>query len=151
MRRRSAAPRRSSLRCSACCRGCRRPGSRAGPIRSLEHSANGNRAILTSWTLSGTQAGAILATLVFIPVSSLPEDQLLSWGWRIPFLLSALVLLVAYLVRRTMPAEHIAVFDRPFRLGSFDEGDRFRLWSELSDRAGRIGQDDKEKTAAAAR
>jgi len=70
---------------------------------TLEHSANGNRAFFTSWTLSGTQAGAILATLVFIPVSSLPEDQLLSWGWRIPFLLSALVLLVAYLVRRTMP------------------------------------------------
>ncbi|MFT4117825.1 MFS transporter [Bradyrhizobium sp.] len=70
---------------------------------TLEHSANANRAFFTSWTLSGTQAGAILATLVFIPVSSLPEDQLLSWGWRIPFLLSALVLLVAYLVRRTMP------------------------------------------------
>ncbi|WGD54239.1 MFS transporter [Bradyrhizobium sp. CB1650] len=70
---------------------------------TLEHSANSNRAFFTSWTLSGTQAGAILATLVFIPVSSLPEEQLLSWGWRIPFLLSALVLLVAYLVRRTMP------------------------------------------------
>ena len=70
---------------------------------TLEHSANSNRAFFTSWTLSGTQAGAILATLVFIPVSSLPEDQLLSWGWRVPFLLSALVLLVAYLVRRTMP------------------------------------------------
>lgn len=70
---------------------------------TLEHSANSNRAFFTSWTLSGTQAGAILATLVFIPVSSMPEDQLLSWGWRIPFLLSALVLLVAYLVRRTMP------------------------------------------------
>lgn len=78
---------------------------------TLEHSANSNRAFFTSWTLSGTQAGAILATLVFIPVSSLPEEQLLSWGWRIPFLLSALVLLVAYLVRRTMPEtpvfEHI--------------------------------------------
>lgn len=70
---------------------------------TLEHSANSNRAFFTSWTLSGTQAGAILATLVFIPVASLPEDQLLSWGWRIPFLLSSLVLLVAYLVRRTMP------------------------------------------------
>lgn len=70
---------------------------------TLEHSANSNRAFFTSWTLSGTQAGAILATLVFIPVASMPEDQLLSWGWRIPFLLSALVLLVAYLVRRTMP------------------------------------------------
>ncbi|MCK1388026.1 MFS transporter [Bradyrhizobium sp. 21] len=70
---------------------------------TLEHSANSNRAFFTSWTLSGTQAGAILATLVFIPVSSLPEEQLLSWGWRIPFLLSAVVLVVAYLVRRTMP------------------------------------------------
>lgn len=70
---------------------------------TLEHSANSNRAFFTSWTLSGTQAGAILATLVFIPVASMPEDRLLSWGWRIPFLLSSLVLLVAYLVRRTMP------------------------------------------------
>ncbi|SFI20185.1 MFS transporter [Bradyrhizobium sp. cf659] len=70
---------------------------------TLEHSANSNRAFFTSWTLSGTQAGAILATLVFIPVSSMPEDQLLSWGWRIPFLLSFVVLVVAYLVRRTMP------------------------------------------------
>lgn len=70
---------------------------------TLEHSANSNRAFFTSWTLSGTQAGAILATLVFIPVASMPEEQLLSWGWRIPFLLSSLVLLVAYLVRRTMP------------------------------------------------
>src|SRR5947209_5767357 len=70
---------------------------------TLEHSASGRRAFFTSWTLTGTQAGAILATLVFIPVSALPEEQLLSWGWRIPFLLSFVVLVVAYLVRRTMP------------------------------------------------
>jgi MFS family permease len=70
---------------------------------TLEHASAGNRAFFTSWTLSGTQAGAILATLVFIPVASLPEDQLLNWGWRIPFLLSFVVLIVAYLVRRTMP------------------------------------------------
>jgi MFS family permease len=70
---------------------------------TLEHSDSGRRAFFTSWTLTGTQAGAILATLVFIPVSALPEQQLLSWGWRIPFLLSFIVLVVAYLVRRTMP------------------------------------------------
>jgi MFS family permease len=70
---------------------------------TLEHSDNGRRAFFTSWTLTGTQAGAILATLVFIPVAALPEEQLLSWGWRIPFLLSFVVLVVAYLVRRTMP------------------------------------------------
>jgi MFS family permease len=81
---------------------------------TLEHSANANRAFYTSWTLSGTQAGAILATLVFIPVSALPEDQLLSWGWRIPFLLSFVVLVVAYLIRRTMPETPVfsAIKDR---------------------------------------
>jgi MFS family permease len=70
---------------------------------TLEHSDSGRRAFFTSWTLTGTQAGAILATLVFIPIAALPEDQLLSWGWRVPFLLSFVVLVVAYLVRRTMP------------------------------------------------
>lgn len=70
---------------------------------TLEHSHAGRRAFFTSWTLTGTQAGAILATLVFIPIAAMPEDMLLSWGWRIPFLLSFVVLVVAYMVRRTMP------------------------------------------------
>jgi MFS family permease len=70
---------------------------------TLEHAASGNRAFFTSWTLSGVQAGAILAKFAFIPVAALPEAQLLSWGWRIPFLLSFVVLVVAYLVRRRIP------------------------------------------------
>jgi MFS family permease len=70
---------------------------------TLEHSVAGKRAFNTSWTLSGTQAGAILATLVFIPIASLPEEQLLGWAWRIPFLLSFIVVVIAYMVRRTMP------------------------------------------------
>src|SRR6266481_8761970 len=52
---------------------------------TLEHSTAGNRAFFSSWTLSGVQAGAILAKFAFIPVFALPEEQLLSWGWRIPF------------------------------------------------------------------
>lgn len=70
---------------------------------TLEHSGRSNRAFFTSWTLSGTQAGAILATLVFIPVTALPDDVLIGWAWRIPFLLSFIVLVIAYLVRRNMP------------------------------------------------
>ena len=46
-------------------------------------------------------------------------------------------------------AGHIAVFDRPFRLGRVDDGERFRLWSDLSDSAARSDQDDKEKETAA--
>src|SRR5258707_2140850 len=81
---------------------------------TLEHSTAGNRAFFSSWTLSGVQAGAILAKFAFIPVSSLPEEQLLSWGWRIPFLLSAIVFVVAYRIaaataRETVhtPLEHL--------------------------------------------
>ncbi|GAC1424074.1 MAG: hypothetical protein NVSMB6_25090 [Burkholderiaceae bacterium] len=70
---------------------------------TLEHAPPERRAFFTSFTLSGTQAGLILATLVFLPVSALPEDQLLSWGWRLPFFLSAVVVMVGIWVRRTLP------------------------------------------------
>jgi MFS family permease len=79
-------------------------GEQAGAnSMTLEHAPDNRRAFFTSFTLSGTQAGLILATLVFLPISALPEDQLLSWGWRIPFFLSAIVVAVGLWVRRTLP------------------------------------------------
>ncbi len=79
-------------------------GEQAGAnSMTLEHAPPHRRAFFTSFTLSGTQAGLILATLVFIPVSWLREEQLLSWGWRIPFFLSMLVVIVGFWVRRSLP------------------------------------------------
>ena len=79
-------------------------GEQAGAnSMTLEHAPAHRRAFFTSFTLSGTQAGLILATLVFIPISALPEQQMLSWGWRIPFFLSAVVVAVGFWVRRTLP------------------------------------------------
>jgi len=79
-------------------------GEQAGAnSMTLEHAPDRQRAFYTSFTLSGTQAGLILVTLVFLPLSGLPEDQLLSWGWRIPFFLSAVVVAVGFWVRRTLP------------------------------------------------
>nr|WP_167150372.1 MFS transporter [Lysinibacter cavernae] len=78
-------------------------GEQAGAnSSSLEHAPANRRAFVTSFTLSGTQAGQILATAVFIPVALLPEDQLLSWGWRVPFWLSGVVVVVALVIRRTL-------------------------------------------------
>lgn len=78
-------------------------GEQASAISmSLEHSHDRRRGLTTSWTLQGTQFGSLLATAVFIPFAALPEEQLLSWGWRVPFWLSAVVVVAAYVIRRKL-------------------------------------------------
>ncbi|MBE8474739.1 MFS transporter [Streptomyces justiciae] len=69
---------------------------------TLEHAPPHRRGFFTSFTLSGTQGGQLLATLAFIPIAALPEDQLLSWGWRVPFWLSIAVAVVGYVIRRKL-------------------------------------------------
>jgi MFS family permease len=69
---------------------------------SLEHAPAHRRGFFTSFTLSGTQGGQLLATLVFLPVAALPEDQLLSWGWRVPFWLSVAVAVAGFVIRRRL-------------------------------------------------
>ncbi|HYX96139.1 MAG TPA: MFS transporter [Geodermatophilus sp.] len=67
----------------------------------VEHAPFGRRGYFASFTLQGVQAGQILAAAVFLPLAAvLPEDQFQSWGWRIPFLLSAVVVLAGYVIRR---------------------------------------------------
>lgn len=79
-------------------------GEQAGASSmTLEHAPEGRRAFFTSWTLTGTQGGQVLAAIAFIPVMALPEDVLYSIGWRIPFWLSAVVVVVAFVVRRSLP------------------------------------------------
>jgi len=75
-------------------------GEQAGAnSMSLEHAPENRRAFFTSFTLGGTQGGQILATAAFLPIAALPDDQLLSWGWRIPFLASFIVLGVGIVIR----------------------------------------------------
>jgi MFS family permease len=78
-------------------------GEQAGASSlTLEHAPDDRRSFFTSWTLTGTQGGQILAALAFIPVVALPEAARYSWGWRIPFFLSAFVVVVAYVIRRSL-------------------------------------------------
>lgn len=76
-------------------------GEQAGAnSMSFEHAPDEQRGFFTSFTLSGTQGGQVLAPAVFLPLAAvLPEDELLSWGWRVPFLLSALVVVVGLIIR----------------------------------------------------
>ncbi len=79
-------------------------GEQAGASSmTLEHAPPGRRAFFTSFTLSGTQGGLILATMVFLPLAQLSDADMLNWGWRLPFFLSAIVVAVGFWVRRTLP------------------------------------------------
>ncbi|MFQ6155935.1 MFS transporter [Micrococcus luteus] len=67
----------------------------------VEHSPDAKRGFFASFSLQGTQVGSILATAALLPFSTLlPAGQFQSWGWRVPFLLSAFVILAGYLIRR---------------------------------------------------
>jgi MFS family permease len=47
----------------------------------------------------GVPAGLLLSSLAFVLLSRLPEDQFLSWGWRLPFLLSIVLVGVGLVIR----------------------------------------------------
>jgi len=67
----------------------------------LEHAPFGRRGYYSSFTLQGVQAGQILAAAVFLPLAHfMPADAFNSWGWRIPFLLSVVVIIAGYVIRR---------------------------------------------------
>jgi MFS family permease len=67
----------------------------------LEHAPFGRRGFFASFTLQGVQAGQILAAAVFLPLAHyMPEEAFNSWGWRIPFLLSFVVIIAGYIIRR---------------------------------------------------
>ncbi len=79
-------------------------GEQAGAnSMSFEHAPDDRRGFFTSFTLSGTQGGQVLAPAIFLPLAAVLSDtQLQSWGWRIPFWISAIVVLVGYIIRRTL-------------------------------------------------
>jgi MFS family permease len=67
----------------------------------LEHSPFGRRGYYASFSLQGVQAGQILAAAVFLPLATyMPSEAFNSWGWRVPFLLSFVVIIAAYIIRR---------------------------------------------------
>jgi MFS family permease len=69
----------------------------------LEHAPFGRRGFYSSFTLQGVQAGQILAAAVFLPLAHfMPEQAFNSWGWRIPFLLSFVVIIAGVLIRRNV-------------------------------------------------
>jgi len=92
-------------------------------VLMAEYAPMRRRGFFAALPFIGIQAGTVLAALVFSLISLLPQDQLLSWGWRIPFLASFVLILTALFIRmrlRETPTfveleKHETVVDKPFR------------------------------------
>ncbi|MFZ6040146.1 MFS transporter [Vibrio natriegens] len=68
-------------------------------LMAMEHSGKKSKGLGASIAVSGGPSGAVLATLVLGAFSLMPEEQFMSWGWRIPFLLSALLVVIGLYLR----------------------------------------------------
>src|SRR5690606_15379559 len=65
----------------------------------LEYAPRHRRGLFGSFANIGAAAGFMLGTLAFLLLQLLPQDVLLAWGWRIPFILSALLVAVGLWIR----------------------------------------------------
>lgn len=68
-------------------------------LMAVEYAPPGRRGFFGSWPGMGIPAGLVVATAVFTASSSLPPEQFLSWGWRVPFLVSIVLVAVGLFVR----------------------------------------------------
>jgi MHS family shikimate/dehydroshikimate transporter-like MFS transporter len=68
-------------------------------LMAVEHAPRKRRGMWGAWPQTGVSAGLLLGTGAFAIMNTLPEEQFLSWGWRVPFLLSIVLAGVGLWVR----------------------------------------------------
>ena len=68
----------------------------------MESAPPQKRGFYGAFPQTGVPLGLVLSTVVFKLVASLPDADFLSWGWRIPFLISVLLVCVGLFIRLTV-------------------------------------------------
>ncbi|CAM6731551.1 Na+/melibiose symporter or related transporter [Leclercia adecarboxylata] len=73
-----------------------------GVLMLSENAPSSRRGYFTAWSQMGVSGGFVLSAFAFYLVQKLPEEDLMSWGWRVPFLLSILIFLVGVYIRKNI-------------------------------------------------
>jgi MFS family permease len=98
-----------------------------------EHAPQGKRGLYTSWIQTTATLGLFAALLVVIGTrTALGEQAFKTWGWRVPFLISLLLLIVSLWIR--MQLEESPVFVNMKRAGTTSKAplsEAFARWSNL--------------------
>ncbi|MFD1804726.1 MFS transporter [Mixta tenebrionis] len=81
-----------------------------GTVMLGEYAPVKRRGLVSSIIALGSNSGTLLASLVWLIVLQMDKEDLLSWGWRIPFLCSIFIAAAALLIRRHM--RETPVFER---------------------------------------
>ncbi|PHM50888.1 MFS transporter [Xenorhabdus miraniensis] len=81
-----------------------------GTVILGEFAPPAKRGLVSSVIALGSNSGTLLASLVWLLVLTMDKEDLLDWGWRIPFLSSALIAIVALYIHRYM--NETPVFER---------------------------------------
>ncbi len=69
-------------------------------LMSVEHAPKGKRGFYGAFPQMGVPAGLLLSTVAFITVqNATTEDQFMAWGWRVPFLISIVLVAVGLFIR----------------------------------------------------
>ncbi|GAC51014.1 MFS transporter [Gordonia aichiensis] len=68
-------------------------------LLAYESSPESRRGFSAALPQTGPPAGILLGNMAFLAVAQLPDEQLYSWGWRIPFLCSAILVIVGLVIR----------------------------------------------------
>jgi MFS family permease len=71
-------------------------------LMAVEHAPANRRGFYGSWPQLGAFVGLLLSTIVFRAVSKMPDADFLSWGWRVPFLASFILVAVGIWIRMTI-------------------------------------------------
>lgn len=71
-------------------------------LMAVEHAAQARRGLYGAFPQMGAPAGTAAATLAFYLAAQLPDEQFLAWGWRLPFLASAVLIVIGLVVRLTV-------------------------------------------------
>jgi MFS transporter, MHS family, shikimate and dehydroshikimate transport protein len=84
-------------------------------LMAVEHAGTRRRGLSGSWPQMGVPCGLVLASLAFTAVSAMPAEQFNSYGWRIPFLASGLLVVVGLMIR--LKLEESPVFQQTLQAG----------------------------------
>ncbi|MET3204665.1 MULTISPECIES: MFS transporter [unclassified Arthrobacter] len=72
-------------------------------LMAVEHAPKSRRGVFGAYPQIGVPVGMILATgLLFVLNSNMSKEDFAAWGWRVPFLLSIVLIVVGYLIRRAV-------------------------------------------------